>query len=338
MKDLPLSQLLKALTLPRIVNVLRVAASYSVSVALKKPVVWGKPFVLTVEPTNRCNLRCPQCSTGSGRSVRPLGDLSLSLYQRFIEEISPFGIHVLLFDQGEPFLHRQFYELIRIAKQNRLCVTTSTNGHFLDSEKARTQLIDSGLDALIVSIDGATEETYSMYRRGGSLARVIKGVRRLVETRQETGSTIPRVFVQFVVMKHNEHEIPQIQKLGRDLGVDRVLLKSAYLENAESAHELLPANRRFRRYQIKGDSIELRHRRRRPCRRPWFSSVVHWDGSVVPCCFDKNDCHTIGNVSQSNFGNIWLSPAYQNFRQKIIQNNDTIDICNNCTEGAQIYF
>jgi radical SAM protein with 4Fe4S-binding SPASM domain len=338
MKELPVLQLLKALTLKRIVNALQVAVSYLISAILRKPIVWGKPFVLTVEPTNRCNLNCPQCSTGSGRSSRSRGDLSLSVFQRFIEETSPFAIHMLLYDQGEPFLHGQFFDFIRIAKTKRLCVTTSTNGHYLNSEKVRKQLIDSGLDTLIVSIDGATQETYSMYRRGGSLKKVVEGVKQLLQMRQMLGRTTPLVFVQFVVMKHNEHEIPHIHQLAHELGVDRVLIKSAYVDSAEAAREFLPSNTRYRRYRIRGTSIELCNRSHRACRRLWFSSVVHWDGAVVPCCFDKDNRYTLGNISKQRFSNIWKSHTYQQFRQRILHNNGTIDICNNCTEGSKIYF
>lgn len=338
MKELSISQLLKALTPKRIINVFATAASYAVSVILHKPIVRGKPFVITIEPTNRCNLCCTQCSTGSGRSKRNVGNLDVNVFHKVINEVSPFAIQILLFDQGEPFLHKQFYELIRIAKENKLYVTTSTNGHFLDSDSSRKQLIDSGLDSLIVSVDGATEETYSEYRRGGSFGQVVEGVRQLVRTRQEHNSTTPKIFLQFVVMKHNEHEISRIKQMGNELGVNRVLVKSAYMENAKSAHELLPTNPHFQRYRIEDDRLKLRGRRFFPCRRPWFSATIHWDGSVAPCCFDRDNQYVFGNISNERLFKIWKSKNIFHYRKQSLKNNGSIDICNNCTEGAQIYF
>lgn len=339
MKELLIPQLLKSMTLRRIANIFQVMASYAISVALHRHVVWGKPFVITVEPTNHCNLRCPQCSTGSGRSRRAKGDLAVTHFEEVMKQISPFAVYLMLFDQGEPFLHGQLLDFIRIAKSHRLWVTISTNGHFLQQKKFRAQLIDSGLDVLIVSIDGITEETYTQYRRGGNLQRVVQGVKDLTRQRKISGQSLPKVFIQFVVMKHNEHEISQLSHFKRELGADHILLKSAYVEGIDEARLILPTERRFQRYQIEDGNLKVRGARKRPCRRPWFSTVVHWDGSVVPCCFDRDNVYALGNIAQNNFAEIWTSKAYQAFRNEILQNkNGNIDICENCTEGIKIYF
>ena len=338
MKEQPVNSLLKTLTLKRIYNIFLISLSYTFSVTFKKVVVWGKPLVLTIEPTNRCNLACPQCSTGSGKSTRSQGDMQSELFRRIIKELSPTAIQVLLFDQGEPFLHKHVIDFITIAKQYHLCVTTSTNGTLLGSEKRMRDIVLSGLDAIIISLDGASEQTYCVYRRGGKFNKVVESIKKLIIIKQKLRKTTPAVYLQFVVMKHNEHEISAIQELGRRLNVDRVLLKSVYLDNYKNTIEFLPRNVKYQRYNINSGKLEIKRKNKITCRRPWFSLVVHWDGAIVPCCFDKDNRYIMGNADSTDIEKIWTSIRYQMFRKTIIKRNESIDICNNCTEGLDIYF
>src|SRR5512145_1377052 len=83
-KEVSFRQLLKALTLKRIWNVLQASTSFLLSAVAKRHLVWGVPPVLTIEPTNICNLRCPLCVTGNGSMERPYGRMDFEIYKRLI--------------------------------------------------------------------------------------------------------------------------------------------------------------------------------------------------------------------------------------------------------------
>ncbi|MDZ7391295.1 MAG: radical SAM protein [candidate division KSB1 bacterium] len=336
MKEVALDRLVRALTWRRMHNLALAVSSYATSVATGRPHVWGLPAILMVEPTNRCNLRCPECHTGSGQINRPPARLPLDLFRRLMDEVGEQLVYLLLFNQGEPYLHPDFLGFVRYAKRLGIYVTTSTNGHFFDDPTVVADTVTSGLDTVVVSLDGADRQTYELYRRGGSFDRVTRGVRNLVTTRERLLSSTPRVFVQFLVLRHNEHQLPSIRLLASELGADRLLVKTAQVATAAEAEQFLPRQERYRRYRIQQGHLVPKGTRRLPCRRPWLSAVVNSDGRVSPCCFDKDGRYAMGNVAEAPLAAIWSSAAYNSFRERIL-NGEEIDICTNCTEGRRVF-
>lgn len=337
MKEIPLAPLLKTVTLPRIVNAGKGLASYLLSALLQKPIVWGKPFILTVEPTNICNLACPLCVTGNKKMTRQAGLMDFDTFKAIVDETGKHLFYLLLYQQGEPFLNKAIFSFIKYAKAQNIFVTTSTNGHYFDAESAQ-RVVASGLDSLIVSIDGADQSTYETYRVGGKLSRVIEGIRNLMNERERLASKTPRILLQFILMKQNEHQIKDIRRLARDLRVDRLLIKTVQVENVDEAQKWLPETASFRRYKFDGQHLRPRTRGRGPCPRPWTSSLVNWDGSVVPCCFDKNGHHTFGSLkTQNEFEDIWQSEDYAHFRDKMLRDRQSLRICSNCSQGLRLY-
>jgi radical SAM protein with 4Fe4S-binding SPASM domain len=299
--------------------------------------MWGIPPVITVEPTNYCNLKCPLCVTGNGSMERAGGRMSFDTFRRLIDDIGDEIWYVILYHQGEPYLNKAFLQCVEYAKSKGLYTETSTNGHYLNRENAELT-VKSGLDATIVSVDGTTQESYEHYRVNGKLDKVISGIQNLVAAKRSLGSKTPYVLLQFLVMKHNEHEIPQIEAMAQELGVDRLLKKNIQVESHQQALEWLPSQEKHQRYSIGESDIEVRRNGKGVCPRPWLSSLMNWDGSVVPCCFDKNGAHAMGDIWQADeFSHLWNTSEYQDFRTNMLRNRDKIDICRNCNQGFGIW-
>jgi radical SAM protein with 4Fe4S-binding SPASM domain len=239
--------------------------------------------------------------------------------------------------QGEPFLHPDFLQLIAVAKRHKIYTATSTNAHFITKQKAE-DIVHSGLDRLIISIDGLTQETYENYRIHGTLSRVIEGAENMVEAKKKLNSKTPHLIFQFLAVRPNEHEIPQVFALGSEMGIDEVRIKSAQLYDYKNGNVLMPENENYSRYRKQADgTYKMKHKLGNHCWRMWSSSVITWDGKVVPCCFDKDAKHILGTMDSSDFSSIWKSPVYNRFRQSVLRSRNAIDICKNCSEGSKVW-
>ena len=325
------------ITPARLINAAKVLSSYYYSLRTGKPQLWGQPFSISVEPTTACNLRCPECPSGLRSFTRPTGKLGLELMEKMLEELGPNLLYLLLYFQGEPYLHPQFFELLALAKKHKVFTATSTNAHFLNSENAR-KTVESGLGRLIVSIDGTTQRVYSQYRKTGKLAKVIEGTNNLLHWRKKLKSASPQVIFQFLVVKPNEHQIPEVLELGKKLGVDEVRLKTAQIYDYKNGNPLIPTQLKYSRYRpLKNGQWEVKHSLDNGCWKMWHSCVMTWDGRIVPCCFDKDAEHNMGSLTSSSFSSIWQGEAYQQFRQQLFKGRSQIDICRNCTEGCSVW-
>jgi radical SAM protein with 4Fe4S-binding SPASM domain len=330
--------LLSKLTLRRVWNGCKVLASYYLSQWTKKPIQWGMPLSLSFEPTTACNLRCPECPSGLRSFTRPTGMLEKDLYGKTLHELSRDLFYLIFYFQGEPYLHPEFLDLVTQASRQGLYTATSTNGHFLDEDRAR-QTVESGLDRLIISIDGTTQEVYEQYRVGGNLSKVLEGARRLVSWKKKLGSRKPFLIFQFLVVRPNEHQVDEIGRMAREIGADQVRYKTAQIYDYEQdPNGLIPRNQRFSRYRKDGDGrMQVRSSLENHCWRLWQGSVVTWDGLVVPCCFDKDARHRLGDLRDKTFRQIWFDPEYVRFRGRILKGRRNIDICSNCSEGTKVW-
>ena len=329
--------LLAVLTLRKVGNFLRLWASFYVSRWRGRPLHWGMPVKAGFEPTTHCNLRCPQCPSGLRSFTRPTGIADLALFQQVVDELAPELVYLLLYFQGEPYLHPNFLDMARHAHARGIYCASSTNGHYLSPEKAR-ETVESGLSELIISIDGVTQATYAAYRVGGQLEKVKTGVRNLVAARAAAGSRHPFIILQFLVVAPNEHEVEAVQALGRELGVDQVLLKTAQIYDYENGDPLIPTNPRYSRYRQRPDGRwEIKNRLDNQCWKLWQGAEITWDGKVLPCCFDKDATHEMGNLREQSFASIWRSPAYDAFRAQVLQARAGIEMCRNCSEGTRVW-
>lgn len=329
--------ILSKLTLRRAFNLFQLRTSYYLSRISKRGVISGKPFSLSIEPTTACNLGCPECPSGLKQFTRPTGKLNMDLHRSILEQVKDTVFYINYYFQGEPFLHPQFLDLIKEANKQKIYTATSTNAHFINAQKAE-EIVNSGLDRLIISIDGLTQETYENYRVHGDLNKVLEGTKHLIEAKKKMNSKTPHLIFQFLAVKPNEHEISDVFKLGTEMGIDEVRIKTAQLYDYKNGNSLMPVNEKYSRYKKQKDgTYKIKHALGNHCWRMWSSSVLTWDGKVVPCCFDKDAKHVLGTLENQTFDQVWNGVTYTNFRKAVLMERNQIDICTNCSEGAKVW-
>lgn len=329
--------LFSKLSARRVWNGLKVWSSYYISKWTKKPVQWGLPVSISFEPTNFCNLRCPECPSGLRSFTRPTGMLQQDFFRQTIHDLHRELLYLVFYFQGEPYLHPQFLEMVRYAADHKIYTATSTNAHYLTDENAR-KTIESGLDRLIISIDGTTQEVYEQYRVGGQLKKVLEGARNIVKWKKEMKSKKPFVVFQFLVVRPNEHQIEEVKQLGREIGVDDVWFKTAQVYDFENdPNQLIPTREAYSRYKRTPEGTRFKGKMQNQCWRLWHDPVITWDGLVAPCCFDKDAQYRMGSLREKSFREIWQNKDYRRFRGNILRGRQEIDICANCSEGTKVW-
>jgi radical SAM protein with 4Fe4S-binding SPASM domain len=264
--------------------------------------------------------------------------LQKNFFKETIDQLHKELLYLVFYFQGEPYLNPAFLEMVKYASSKKIYTATSTNAHFL-TDAAAKKTVESGLDRLIISIDGTTQETYKQYRVGGNLNKVLEGAANIVKWKNKLKSKTPFVIFQFLVVRHNEHQIEDVRRLAKEIGVDAVWLKTAQVYDYENdPNNLIPANTKYSRYKKNKEGKNIfKGNNQNHCWRLWHDPVITWDGSVVPCCFDKDAQHKLGSLQQMPFKELWKNPDYKNFRSKVLQSRKNIDICANCSEGVKVW-
>jgi radical SAM protein with 4Fe4S-binding SPASM domain len=328
---------LSKLTVRRAWNGLKVLSSYYISKWTKKPVQWGYPISISFEPTTSCNLRCPECPSGLRAFTRPTGMLKKDFFSDTIDQLHKELLYLVFYFQGEPYLNPDFLDMVNYAAGKKIYTATSTNAHYLTDANAK-RTIESGLDRLIISIDGTTQEVYQQYRVGGKLEKVIEGARNIVKWKKELNSKKPFVVFQFLVVKPNEHQIEDVKQLAKEIGVDDVWFKTAQVYDYESdPNQLIPTLDKYSRYKKTAEGTVFKGNLSNHCWRLWHDPVITWDGLVSPCCFDKDATHRLGDLKTKSFKEIWKNGEYTRFRSQILKGRKNIDICANCSEGTKVW-
>ena len=330
--------LVSKLSLRRSFNAAKVITSYQLTKLFGKPIQWGYPISISFEPTTSCNLRCPECPSGLREFTRPTGMLKKDFFKETIDAVHKELLYLIFYFQGEPFLNPDFLEMVKYAHDKGIYTATSTNAHYLNDEKAR-RTVESGLDRLIISIDGTTQEVYKQYRVGGQLEKVLEGARNIVKWKKQLKSKTPFVFFQFLVVKPNEHQIEDVKRLARETGVDQVRFKTAQVYDYDNdPNHLIPSIDKYSRYRKdKNGKMQIKSGLSNHCWKLWHANVITWDGLVVPCCFDKDAMHRLGNLRTQSFKDIWHNENYKQFRSELMKSRKNIDICANCSEGLTVW-
>jgi radical SAM protein with 4Fe4S-binding SPASM domain len=330
--------LISKLTFRRFWNGLKVLSSYYISKWTKKPVQWGYPVSISFEPTTSCNLRCPECPSGLRAFTRPTGMLQKNFFKETMDQLHRELLYLVFYFQGEPYLNPDFLDMVKYASSKKIYTATSTNAHYLNEENAR-RTIESGLDRLIISIDGTTQDVYQQYRVGGKLEKVLEGTRNVVKWKKELKSKTPFIIFQFLVVKPNEHQIEEVKQIARKMEVDDVWFKTAQIYDYEhDPNRLIPAIDKYSRYRKSASGgYEFKGKLANHCWRLWHDPVITWDGLVAPCCFDKDAQHRLGDLKQKTFRDIWQNDEYKKFRSAILKGRKNIDICSNCSEGTKVW-
>jgi len=308
------------------------AAGMSFAAGLDRSV--AGPVSAFIEPSNICNLRCPQCAAGAGKLDRPQGRMSPNGFRRILDAL-PGSVNTLyLWGQGEPFTAHGFTGMIRMASGRGYRTIVSTNGHSLTDAEA---IVTSGLNTLIVSLDGADEAVYSQYRVNGKFTEVIDGIRGICDAKHRLG-TGPVVEIQCLLTAQTVPQRVKVAELGRELGADRVVFKTMQASYDETASAFLPKDAVHSRYTDPAAENRVSERyfwASRRCLRIYYTFQVDWQGNVLPCCFDKNSQFIMGNLYMDSGRDVWNGPVFREFRKALVEKGRIYLMCRDCTEGLK---
>ncbi|MFQ5559247.1 MAG: radical SAM/SPASM domain-containing protein [Nitrospinota bacterium] len=296
------------------------------------------PIKLTIDPCNFCNLSCRLCPVGTGSKLREQSKMSFETFKKIIDECGKYLYWIDLFDWGEPLLNKDIFKMIRYARKFRAMITVSSNLNVLDDQCAEN-LIRSGLDKIVVSLDGTSQETVEKYQKGSDYTRVIRNMKKLISLRGDAKH--PCIQWNFLVHSYNEHEVQKAGSMAKELGVDylftgplrcsmgeEVLLDTrAQFENVK---DWIPSKGSYSLYNIEKKE---KNRIKKECNIPWFEAVIHPDGSVSPCCAVWPQRYDYGHMKNSSFGNVWNGRLYKEARKSIFNDTGSEAICALCKKN-----
>ena len=268
------------------------------------------------------------------------GLLTMELFHRILDEVKEYAHTMQFYFQGEPLLNKQLPEMIAAAYKLGLYTIVSTNAQALNQSTAEA-LVKSGLNRIIVSIDGFSEESYAAYRVGGSLHKALEGLQYLANAKAKYHSRT-RIELQVLRLKSNEHEWGWIKKNYNKLGATHLVFKTAQLYDFEHGHPLMPSDERYSRYKKTADGTYVHKKASHlspltfnlsPCRRLWSGCVITTNGDVLPCCYDKDHRHAYGNITQQSLAELYHSTKANTLRRCVLLNNGKpLEMCKNCNQ------
>ncbi len=311
---------------------------------LKPSVVAGFPYHLTIETGNVCPLRCALCPIGQEKTDLPPGFLTFENFKKIIDELGDYLVFVELYNWGEPFLNKDFFRMVKYAREHNILVTTSTNLNVFD-DKICNELLESGLNLLMVSLDGASQETVETYQRGNNFATVFSNLKQVINKKRKLDLQKPLVQWKYFVTRFTENEIPLAQQLAKEVGVDYIEFAKLLCDMSqrffldakaqfENVKEWLPTNERYSAYSKA--SKQRKKALNNDCSSLWTRSVINWDGNVFPCCNVYGEKWTFGNAFEEGFSAVWNNAAYQASRERVARasSGNKKTICHICANNG----
>jgi hypothetical protein len=301
----------------KLLNVL--VANASRLLGLKR--TFGHPFCMTVDPCTFCNLNCPLCIQGSQKGEFEQRVFDFSLFEKVMKHYGPWLTHLDLYSWGEPFLNKRIYDMIALAKRYDINVTISTNLNAGDPQK----IVDSGLDHLACSLDGATQETYVKYRVGGDLDAALDRAREIVRLRKDSGGT-PTLTWQYLIFEHNAHEAEAAKAIADEIGfecfytlpgfvhIEHPVIKT--IDGTLSTAMTCPPQEPSAQIEGKSGGHRRRFLNRKDQGCAWLYSCITLDpsGNVFPCCLLWSESHSFTTVNGENVAGIYNSENFRRYR------------------------
>ncbi len=303
----------------------------------KKNRLQGYPYKIIIDTCNFCNLRCRLCPTGMNTLNRPKGSMDFQTYTRIMDQLKPYAFEVSLHNWGEPFLNPDIFKMIEYNVNNRIGTSLSSNLKNITDETI-LKIVESGLEYLVVSIDGTSQEIYEQYRTGGNYERVIQTLNAIIQKKKALKSRTPFIEWQYLVMKHNEHQMTSAQALAKEIGVDLLRFAPAGLpfeefSNQEMANKWLPENPDYWYYDprvLQNQNYIINQK----CFYLYRSITVNPDGGVSPCCVVYDKAYDFGNLLQQDLEEIWNNQKYKSaralFAEQEKDNYMEQTVCNQC--------
>jgi radical SAM protein with 4Fe4S-binding SPASM domain len=210
-----------------------------------------------------------------------------------------------------------------------MSIETSTNANL---DLPAEDIVNSGMDILEIPIDGMTQETYSEYRKNGSLEKVLNNVRNIIKVKKEQGKSCPEIVCKFIVFKHNEHEIERFKALCDELGDVTCKIIPAIKFHQKDDLSLFSDNPDLATNHHIQDKEIINH-----CHSVWRRININCDGEINVCCFDRDNQVKIGNIKYTGIKELWNSNKFMNFRKTLLQNRKQYGMCCICQDGDKFY-
>jgi len=307
-------------SLKRLSNLVQVG--FDIRLGRVKP--HGKPFIMFLEVNNICNLKCPFCLTGKGvKTDRPKRNMTFEEMKGYVDPIAESLYFIQLYNWGEPLLNKDLTRFIGYANKRKMFTMLSSNMNFTRPNVAE-EVVESGLDYFIAAIDGFSPESYTKYRRGGDFTKVKKNLLDLLAARKNRGRGRPFIEWQFVVFKHNEHEVEEAEAFARENGIDYFHPIPGYIEDPT----WITTRPEFKAKLGRPESVKK-------CTRPWTHINIRADGGAAACCYEYLKKDDYGSYQESSFDEIWCNAQYMAARDILSKGLDKgmkkpVTICHRC--------
>jgi hypothetical protein len=266
----------------------------------RRVVLKSRPPFLKVEPTAACQLHCPGCPWHAEEGARHLPaqpHLSFSDFQRLIDPVKDTTVEISFSFRGDAFMNREVFDMIGYCRDNNIGSVIPTNFSYKLGDDVIEKIVDSGLDHIIVAVDGSNQDTYQMYRKGGHLEWVLDNSRRLIDLKRRKQSKTPLVECKFITFAHNEHQFDEVKQLSHSMGFDRF---SSVLDHFDP-----------RRQDDHNQIVQRSSRKKKPCYWVYRTAVICYDGQVCACC---NDTTNLGNALSDGLPGVWNNEHYRSMR------------------------
>ncbi|MEW6600307.1 MAG: radical SAM protein [Nitrospirota bacterium] len=296
---------------------------------LKLNQLHGMPPIIHIEPTNICNLKCPLCPTGSQTLKRSKGFMSTDTCKLVLNELGDTLMAVYFFSFGEPFMNKNLPEMIGSCTARGILTITSTNGHFFQTMDDALRIVDSGLTMMIIALDGSTQSIYQSYRIGGDIEKVKRFATLIEKAKARRNCGFPYTVARCVVTNFNKDDLPNIEKLAVDLGVNMFATKSlGCLVGTEKYEMYEPSEKQWKRFKYARTSHRNKHALQ--CIFPFRQPYIFWDGTVVGCEYDHDLEMAFGRIGEQRFNDLWNSPSALALRNSIRKNTNRPSFCSSC--------
>lgn len=287
---------------------------------MRRLTVKSFPYLAIIDPCNYCNLKCPLCPTGLNELGRPQAMLSFEHFQKYFDPLAPHLFETYLHNWGESLLNKQVYRMIEYAQQKNVGTNLSSNFYKVSSDDM-DKLLDCGLEYLVISLDGTSQDVYSQYRIGSKYEQVVENLSEFLRRRRARKLKTPVVEWQFIVMKQNEHQIPEAEALAKKLGVDLlrfipVGMPFEFWNRKDVADKWYPTTVQGR---VESDHSEQQFgqaAKPSPCFYLYRSIVLNPDGGISPCCvvYRKNRDFAALNGNAPDLATLWNNEKYVSAR------------------------
>ena len=298
---------------------------------LKGDKVRSLPPIVQIEPANVCNLRCPLCPTGMDCMNRDKGLMTMETFRRIMDQLGDFLVTAILYGWGEPFLNRDLLKMIRICSSRNITTMTSTNGHCLQSLDEALEVVDSGLSSLVIALDGSTQEIYHAYRKSGDVEKVKRCAALIEEAKTMRKSPLPYTNLRIVVTSYNADDLPNVERIARDVGVNMFSLKTVGCMPHSETYGRYEADAREKR-RFGEDRDHVSHQR---CPFPFRQPTIFWDGTVVGCEFDYDLEMPLGNINTGKFREFWNSSRAAGLRNRVLKGKQD-GFCGRCPYRGRV--